>query len=329
MFLYNSHWCRVPNQQVRTDPAHPEAEFQEALTADVDFLLLEHKDETPGAKKLHGLQAKLQYINKDKATELISKWLLPREANHDLSGEEFIAVANNSNLNKEYLKHAKDETLDLEGSKPDRIIGFVPFKRFQDLKSVFDEAAWEVMQRFMDIPLNREACFAFITADFKSAEGKSISYTTLQQAHAGIAANNYMRKILESADIDATELDTVHFGIVCDTITVVLYMHWSDSNGSYYMKQVFATLIAAAHRHKTVNDDMVKMRGYIRNMVKWAKDARVTKTKEVVAITPGRLDAEEAAKKQAAQAQSQALDGQRRDRDTFGKDIETVTQRYW
>ncbi|KAJ4985100.1 hypothetical protein SVAN01_09403 [Stagonosporopsis vannaccii] len=256
---------------------------------------------TPGAKKLHQLHPRAIDTNEAKAAEIISQWLLPREEDHGLGGEAFIAVAIDSRLAEQYVKYPGDESLDLKCPKPDRIIGFASYH--SELRSIFDEAQWTVIQRYTVGFLHNEAHFAIITAEFKSAKGKGIYYAALQQACSGIAANNYMRDFFRSAGITPTTLDTVHFGITCDATRVVLYLHWIDMDGRHYMKRIFETLMAADDHLGSWNEGMVKMRNYIRNIVAWARDVRIVKIKAAIAARKSQIDAQR--RREAAQSQDE------------------------
>lgn len=267
---------------------------------------IEEKD-TPGAKKLHHIHPKAIDTNEAKAAEVISQWLLPREEDNELGGEEFIAVAIDSKLAEQYVKHPGDESLDLKCPKPDRIIGFASYH--SELRSVFNESEWTVIQRHMIGFLHDEAHFPFLTAEFKSAKGKGIHYAALQQARTGIAANNHLRDFFQSAGISATPLDTVHFSIACDATRVVLYLHWLGTDGRHYMKRIFETLMAADDHLGLWNERMVNMRNYIRNIVAWAKEVRMVNIKAAIAARKFQVDAQrkrDAAPSQAEQGRGEA-----------------------
>lgn len=102
---------------------------------------------TPGAKKLHSLHSKAINTNEAKAPEIISQYLLPREEDNDLGGESFIAVAVDSKMADQFVKHPREDSLDLKCPKPDRIIGFAGHFCPSPLRSRFDGAEWTVIQR--------------------------------------------------------------------------------------------------------------------------------------------------------------------------------------
>ncbi|KAJ4989556.1 hypothetical protein SVAN01_04933 [Stagonosporopsis vannaccii] len=214
--------------------------------------------DTTGAKHLHDLQWKVKVTHEAKAILFMARWLLPRE----------------------------------EDDSFDRIVGFA--SPTSGLKSPFVEAEWSIIQHHMVEGIHDEVHFPFMTAEFERAKGRSIHFADLQEACAGIAANNHMRDFLQKAGFAVTELDTVHFSITCDARVAALHLHWLDSSGFYCMKRIYVTLLAAPDHLGNINAGMVAMRGYIRNIVAWAKDVRLKRIKAAVAVVQGLVDAEEA-----------------------------------
>lgn len=268
----------------------------------------DRSDETPGAGKLHNLHAKAKATRSEaKSAELIAKWLMPREADDDQGGEEFISACGESSFNIVYVKHATKPDLDLARPKPDRADGYVSRTVMGGIiQSPFDEDEEMIIQRFTVPLLHDEALFAWLTAEFKSARGKGIYFGALQNARAGIAANNYMRDFLAQAGFVATELETAHFSLACDSNIVALHLHWVGSDNRYYMKQVYQAFLHSEDRYATRSESMVKMRRYLRNILDWATGDRLRMIKTAIsAVKDRRADGEEAAKKRA-QTQAQA-----------------------
>lgn len=253
--------------------------------------------ETPGARELHMIQPRANGAKSESASaEMLTKWLMFRdETDPRADGELFISLSHEACLNRYYVKHAIAK-YDLAQPKPDRANGYVSNSYAGDvLTSPFDKDEEVIINDYMGPVLHDEALFAWLTGEFKSATGRSIKYAKFQCARNGVAACNYMRSFLQSADIVATEQDTIHFSLACDSTLAILYIHWIASDDTHIMKQVYGALLHAGNRHDTKSEGMVTMRKYLRNILEWATGPRLTRIKQAIKIVKAKRASEQIA----------------------------------
>jgi hypothetical protein len=134
----------------------------------------------------------------------------------------------------------------------------------------------------------KEMHFPFLTCQWKCQEGGTHNQATRQGARDGAAIVRSLDCFYQAAGLTACVVDKAHFSLTTDTRTVLLWVHWSDTNQgaakpSYYMLQIAQAFLRPNTPRDTSMKDMRKM---LRNILKYALSTRLHNIKAAITKLP-------------------------------------------
>ncbi|KAJ8117198.1 hypothetical protein OPT61_g1538 [Boeremia exigua] len=217
-----------------------------------------------------------------KVISMICKYLMFREAYHELDGEEFISQSPEVYLEKIYVAH-EDKERSLSQPRAHVANGYVAVRQ-QEASNGLLRSLFTLEQELIirEDSINDEVLFPWLTGHFKSAMGESIEAAKLQCARDGVAVNNYLRSFFGRAGIPFDEVSTMHWSIACNVTTAQLFCHWQDDQGGYNMRCFCSANLGASIFNQDRNDHMVFMRKCLRNLLEYAQHERIDKIKEAI-----------------------------------------------
>ncbi|KAJ4365363.1 hypothetical protein N0V95_000510 [Ascochyta clinopodiicola] len=247
-----------------------------------DVIEKEREHETPGARRLHMMQPIASVGSESAIIALIDKWLMFRDEEHDLGGEEHISLCHETNFAREYVQH-QEALRSLPQPRPDRANSYVSYRRQNDtkgrLKSPFTREDEEIIR---EDTIHDVVLFPWLTAQFKNAIKGSLEEAKWQCARDGVASSNYLRKFFTRAGKPVNELTTMHWSLGCNGKHAELYYHWGDQHGRHHMKRFCSAELGATNLRDDRNQQMVYMRKCLRNLLEYVKTERLAKIKEVI-----------------------------------------------
>jgi hypothetical protein len=130
--------------------------------------------------------------------------------------------------------------------------------------------------------------FPFLTCQWKShvgAEGHSVARN--QGARDGAAIVNYLRDFYESAGQIPSVVDTCHWSLTCDILTVILWLHWAvfdPATGTmkHHMRQIDHQPLNTADDPN--NGPMGKFRQQLRAILSFSIGPRLQKLKAAIPL---------------------------------------------
>jgi hypothetical protein len=137
-----------------------------------------------------------------------------------------------------------------------------------------------ILSQIENITPVAETLFPFVNVEWKRARGpEGHPQAVLQVARGASCIVNYNHTFFKHAGMEPSILDTIHFSITCDMLTVKLYVNWRECVGSeiqYHTK----TISCHSLRDYLGNEDNPEMqlfRARLRSILDWALGDRLGK----------------------------------------------------
>jgi hypothetical protein len=253
-----------------------------ALQSHIDKIVMAPRaPESPSAKALHLVQPfAAAWGSESKAIELITKYLMfpDRTDPLDERGERDISFVHEAQFDRQYVQHT-DGTF-LTQPRPDRTNAYLSQYNTCDLvPAAFTEEEEAII---CEGSIHKEALFPWLIGEFNSAK-IGIRIAVLQCARTGLAVNNYLAKFYRRADIEPTVVETCHWSIACNPEIAHLLLHWRAQDGRYHVHSFSRASLRAPFSNLDRNEDMVKMRKCLRNILEYARNERLQRLKQVIA----------------------------------------------
>jgi hypothetical protein len=256
----------------------------------------ERPGDSPSAKRLHDMEPFATISSESAALDIIIRDLMFPDRRHDPQAPANICLVNETYFDRQYVKHPADGR-DLRQARPDRVNAYMPSRNVKGLVDVPFTRDEEAILN--EGNLHPDVYAPWLTGQFKNASlGHSVAMK--QGARDATAVQNWHFRFFNRADMNPTVVDTVHWSITCNTEGVKLSCHWYSSDHQYHMTEHSRASLRGTHWKLERNEDMARMRKYLRNLLEWAQTERLNRIREVIAaIRTRRANAAKEAKEDA------------------------------
>ena len=239
----------------------------------------ERPGDSPSAKRLHDIEPFATTSSESAALELIIAHLMFPDRRRDSEAPANICLVNETYFDRQYVKHPAGGR-NLRQARPDRVNAYLPSWLAQGLVDVPFTLEEEAI--LDDGNLHPDVYSPWLTGQFKNADhGHTVAMK--QGARDATAVQNWYLQFFSRAEMIPTVVDTVHWSITCNFETVKLFCHWYSSENKYHMTEHSRVSLRGPHRKLERNEDMARMRKYLRNLLEWAQNERLNRIREVIA----------------------------------------------
>jgi len=249
---------------------------------------------SPAAKHLARNAPAAQLLDEIAAMELLSPHLMFRNC-HAENGDEFNTTYPEALFHAAYVTSPDDPDFALPQPKPDQTNGYITRAvaltyKDENLRLPFsEEEENKLLSDTSNPPIHKHVLCPCYTLQGKSSK-VGLRLATLQCGRDGVAVNEYMHRLWQRAGLTPTVVESCHWSMACDTLQIVLYVHWravgEDGKVKYHMQEVYGTRLQPFRKHDNENDQVVGIRKGLRNLLHYVQNDRLMRIKQVLKLIP-------------------------------------------
>jgi hypothetical protein len=242
---------------------------------------------SPNAKKIKFIQPIAANENELSGMEKLATYLL--FAGEAEGGDAHVHRVQEASLSSDYLppppnQFVKDMYTTLTKPRPDLAVGYITVQQADQvgIGSPFDIKEEEAL---LKDALMANLHFPFLTCQWKAAKsGQGHWHAARQGARDGATIMRYLACFYRKARITPSVVDTCHWSLTCDMSTVLLYVHWLETNTDgetvYHMKCVQQEFLNDLE--DTENSSVALFRQRLHNIKDYALGERLDNIKAAI-----------------------------------------------